>query len=741
MLRQRPAFWLVLMSSGLGAAAHADVHGRVVDAVTAAPIAGATVYGDAPEASVTTGDGFALPGEPPAVTVLAAGYAARIVDVAELGAEAAAPLVIDLAPEGPAGEVIEVAGGRVATTPGTTTLERAEITRVPGARGDVLSAVKNLPGIANNGALTPFSAGLIIRGASPEDSRILVDGFEIPVLYHFLGVQSVLPSEMIDDIEYLPGTFGVAHGRASGGIVSVTSRSGATEHRGFAELSFINAGGLIEGPIGKRGSYAVAGRRSVIDAILPFAIPDDAGLSFTAYPAYYDYQGAISYAPRDRWTLRGFVFGSNDHVELLDENDNAADPLMAGGVTNTTSFTRAIASATYRRPGLAATAAVSAYTDTNHVTIGPARYLRLDRDGIAGRAEATWDPTARLRLTAGAEADLTRTRFDMVFVRPPAEGEAADPNFTADAPLVARGEETAPDLGAWTAATVFPTPRVELSAGVRVDAFLRNDREVVQPRGHAIWRIADGSAVRAAAGLYTRPPEYLDEGLQDDLAPERAWQTSAGAEQRLAPGLTIKATAFYNRLSDLLVPSAARRDPSSASAGYANTGAGTSYGAELMLELRRADVFGWIAYTASRAERRDEPMAAARRFDYDQTHNLIVLGSWKLGERWQLGGRFQLTTGKPYTPVTGATYLAELDLYEPAFGAINSRRVEVQHQLDVRVDRIWTFSGWKLAAYLDVSNVYINAPAIDYQYNFDYSARTAVRTLPILPSFGVRGEF
>src|SRR4030095_15251835 len=104
------------------------------------------------------------------------------------------------------------------------TLRRDEITRVPGAHGDMLQAIKSLPGIARTDNFGPNS-GLVIRGSSPADSRIFVDGFEIPILYHFGGVQSVIPSEMIEELTYTPGGFGVEHGKASAGIVEVKTRS------------------------------------------------------------------------------------------------------------------------------------------------------------------------------------------------------------------------------------------------------------------------------------------------------------------------------------------------------------------------------------------------------------------------------------------------------------------------------------------------------------------------------------
>src|SRR5262249_46388531 len=84
------------------------------------------------------------------------------------------------------GEKIVVVDERVHETAGEQTLEREEIEHAPGARGDALQAIKNLPGIANDGlGFGSTGYGLIIRGGAPADSRIYVDGFAIPILYHF----------------------------------------------------------------------------------------------------------------------------------------------------------------------------------------------------------------------------------------------------------------------------------------------------------------------------------------------------------------------------------------------------------------------------------------------------------------------------------------------------------------------------------------------------------------------------
>ena len=218
-----------------------------------------------------------------------------------------------------------------------------------------------------------------------------------------------------------------------------------------------------------------------------------------------------------------------------------------------------------------------------------------------------------------------------------------------------------------------------------------------------------------------------------------------GLEQKIAKGITLTATAYNNYRSDLLVAAAARNQTmnTDGTGTYVNAGTGHSYGTELLLQARGEKFFGWAAYTYARSNRKDSPMDETRLFDTDQTHNLIVLGSMKFGrnDRWQLGGRFQLTSGSPYTPVTGAIFESDLNSYTPQYATVNSQRNPAQHQLDVRVDRAFAFKNWKLSAYLDVANVYMNAPVVGYDYNTNYTKRTETTGIPILPSIGVRGEF
>jgi hypothetical protein len=152
--------------------------------------------------------------------------------------------------------------------------------------------------------------------------------------------------------------------------------------------------------------------------------------------------------------------------------------------------------------------------------------------------------------------------------------------------------------------------------------------------------------------------------------------------------------------------------------------------------------FGWIAYTLSRSTRTDPPYYIEELYEYDQTHILTVLGSYKLGRGWEFGARFRLVSGNLYTPSLYGFYDesvgAQLSTTAyPAYGA----RLPLFNQLDMRVDKTWKFRTWKLGAYLDAQNVYNQQNVEGVSYNFNYTKQSYVNGIPFLPSFGLRAEF
>jgi len=90
-------------------------------------------------------------------------------------------------------------------------------------------ALNAMPGVVNQQIPLGYS-GVVIRGSSPQDSKVLIDDFEVPILFHPLGIRAVVPAESIESLTFIPGGFDVAFGRSSSG--SSSSRPGPAATRG-----------------------------------------------------------------------------------------------------------------------------------------------------------------------------------------------------------------------------------------------------------------------------------------------------------------------------------------------------------------------------------------------------------------------------------------------------------------------------------------------------------------------------
>ena len=126
---------------------------------------------------------------------------------------------------------------------------------------------------------------------------------------------------------------------------------------------------------------------------------------------------------------------------------------------------------------------------------------------------------------------------------------------------------------------------------------------------------------------------------------------------------------------------------------------------------------------------------------FDEPNVLNAVASWKPGKGFEVGMRYQFASGRPITPVIGATYDSDAGDYVPVYGTYRSNRLPAFSQLDARVERDWVFERWSIGAYLDCINVMNtkNVEAIEYDYRYRQSA--PVTSFPILPTLGVRGTW
>ncbi len=628
-----------------------------------------------------------------------------------------------------------------------TTLQLAEIQKVPGTQGDTLKVVQNLPGVAR----PAFNGGqLIIRGSSPQDSGVFLDGQRIPLLYHFGGLTSVYNSELLDSLDYLPGNFSAYFGNITGGVINVKSRAPRMDRiHGTVGVSLVESNAVVEGPISDTLGFFVAGRRSYVDLVLGLVPQNEDAPSFNVAPKYYDAQLKLHWTPlpRHTFTLQGLV--SNDKLGLLFERPADNDPSVSGEFELTTGFQQLRLAHAYQSGDFRLDTQGLVGGTLIDINIG-IRNLRIASFDTSLRSTAEYRFSDAVTLAGGLDIARSGAEVTARIQQPPREGEPPPSSVTQDL-LEVDGKYSQYFPALWTELRLRPLPGLLVVPGLRSESYVYTDqaeaRRTLNPRLAVRYALSEQVTLKGGAGLYHRPP-IQDEPSQSfgnpDLRPQRSIQYGLGAEWQPIPEWFVSVEGFYNRLSDMFVRSDAvvERNGEQVPERLKNGGRGRVYGAELL--VRRAvteRLFGWLAYTLSHSERRDRPDAAWRLFDNDQTHVLTAIASYKLGGGWEVGARFRFSSGNPNTPIVGSRRDDLTDVFVPIYGAVNSRRLPNFHQLDVRVDKTWVFDTWSLNAYLDLTNAY-NNPAIEgVQYSYNYSESAYLEGLPILPVLGAKGSF
>lgn len=742
-------FGLFLAVLGLPVWAWAGaVSGTVTDAGSLVPMQGVEVLVEGSERSAVTDENgaYRLRELPPGEYVLifqSTGYEPLKKTV--VVGEETLTVDADLSPTSEAftlAEVAVTARKDVADT-AKQTVSKEEIMTLPGAGADAVRVLDSLPGVARN-PVSAFATGPAIRGTSAEDSRYYVDGFDIPQLLHFGGLLTVINSEWIESLDYYAGGYSVRFGNALGGIVEINTR--APDHEkfsGVADITNYSSFVLMEAPFDKDGVWSGGGafRRSFIDFILPAFIPEDQG-SFTVVPKFWDYQAAVSWRPNPANTVRLFAYGSSDAFGLVNPNANeeqpTADqefdfvayfhqPTLTWTFTPSADFNNRLAFA-YQNQWLD----IAVFKDTR---------FGIGANVLHARDDVTWRPAKWNTLAVGVEAQAGT--FDVIadVIRPPKEGDPSanlfnERSFRYDEQLQAGVVEGYVEDTFKIADVVNLTPGVRATTGVFDDGENSVTKGYVDPRFFTRVFATKRLTFKGSVGEYHQYPQ-ADEMLPpfgtESVDPELAISYNAGAEYGFDGGYSLDVQGYYKQLDNLVAPTGA-----DAEEPYNNEGIGSVYGAELLARKELTDrLYGWLAYTFSVSERRDQPGDDWRYFDQDQRHNVVVVASYRLGESWRVGGRFTYATGLPFTPIEGALYNADTDSYVPLYSTeVNSERDEAIHQLDIRVDKAWVYTNWQLTTYLDLQNVYFQKQPVGYIYNYDYTEREALTLPTFYPTLG-----
>jgi len=608
----------------------------------------------------------------------------------------------------------------------------SEVARtLPGTGGDIVRVVQNLPGVARS----PLGIGqLLIRGTAPEDSRTYLDGAEIPLVFHFAGLSTVINGDAIEEVAFLPGNYGVRYGRSLGGVVDLRlSRKLPERSAGYASVDLFQATGFVQARLGEKAALTVSGRRSYIDAVLTPVLSGLGSASVQA-PRYYDVQTRLLAETGDSGTLDALLLWSDDRFAVVGSDADGAERTEIGLGTRFAKLRL-----------LHAQELGDGWRNEASVLLGPAQQT-FD---LAPRGTAREDA-----VTAAFREELYRGPGDRgVGLRAGVDIQAGSAGYDFDVPGFG-AREAASVARVAPGAYVEPTVRIgalDVVPGLRVDGLILDDRYAAwtwDPRVAA--RLGRGATtVKASSGLYSQWPTLRQAVQRPNLRAARAWQTAVGLDQRLTADVSLQLNAYTNQLSGLV---SGREDAFRFFTGpppvgpvdtgdYANDGTGAVWGSEALVRLQTERTTAWLSATVSRSTRVDRPGDTPGLFTYDQPVAITALGSHTMGRGWRLGARGRFGSGNPYTPVVNRFQTFDQRGFAPVYGALDSARIPPFWQLDVRVDKTWALRGWELTAYLDLQNA-TNAQNVEVMaWTYDYAAQDPITQIPIVPAFGVRGDF
>ncbi|HEY0194880.1 MAG TPA: TonB-dependent receptor, partial [Kofleriaceae bacterium] len=563
------------------------------------------------------------------------------------------------------------------------TLQRQQLTSVPGTFGDPIRVLQTLPGLSR----APFGLGLLlVRGSNPDDSGIYVDGHEVPALFHFLGGPSIFNAQMLDSIDLYPGGFPARFGRHHGGAVALELRPSTSDGvHGEAKVDFLDAGGYLRAPITKDLSIAVAGRRSYVDVFIGLFVPQpDKGGQRIVTPVYYDYQGRVDYNLHDNGRLSVFAIGSSDELHVLSKDPDAE---LSTDLNTAVKFFRLIG--TYERPiagDLKLTISPAWGRDSLTLTgaqadaAGPFTSVDVINSTLSYRMRVHGRLDARLTLDTGLDM-LSRVTSYQALV--PVD----------DTLINARGVDIPPSqlyrgaqligLAGYADLGIDVTERLKLVPSLRLDGYLIDGVSLgsVDPRLVAKYALSARWTIKAYVGQFSQPPqaEALDKRFGNPaVGLEHAIHTGLGYEWKPDRLWSIDSEIYYIRRRGLAVFTSEvvqNGDGSFTPVNFVSEGIADSYGLELQIKREISErVYGWLSYTFSRAHQRNHPDSEWTPTPFDEPHVLNAVASWKPGGGWELGARYQLASGRPDTPVIGATYDADTGRYVAVRGVARSIR-------------------------------------------------------------------
>lgn len=674
----------------------------------------------------------------------------------------------------------------------------AQIKKIPALLGevDVLKTLQLLPGVQSGGE---GQSGLYVRGGSPDQNLILLDGVPVYNANHLFGFFSVFNADAIKDVKLTKGGFPARYGGRLSSVLEINMKEGNNqEYHGSVSLGLISSKATFEGPIVKnKASFIVSARRTYIDVLarplISYALRQEGARGTFGY-YFYDLNAKINYriSDKDRLYFSAYTGDDKFYVSTIEEFENG-------------SFGRSEQSTRFNLGwGNITTAARWNHLWTNKLFSNvTATYSRYNFNTLIGTGNEEFNTAGELtdgeNLSANYDSGIDdismRVDFDYIpqpnhFVRFGAQGIVHQFNpglFEINAAITSNGTQgIALD-------TIFGQPTVnsleynvfieddykitdylKVNGGLHFSGFsLKNTNYTsLQPRISANFRLPNSYALKASFATMRQYVQYLTNenlGLPSDqwlptterIKPQDSWQVALGVARTFGEQYEVSVETYYKEMKNLI---GYKEGASLFQLGdwqdQVTQGRGNSYGAEVFIQKKNGRLTGWLGYTLSWSNRQfdDKNFGKWYPFKFDRRHDISIVGIYELTKRisfaatWVYGTGNAITFAESLVPsVTDSQYGTSSTFIE-YFKDRNDFRMGDYHRLDIGFDftrqRKRYKRTWTLGAYNAYSrrNPFFLARATSFETKPDGSttSKEVLRQyslFPIIPSISYKIDF
>ncbi len=661
------------------------------------------------------------------------------------------------------GEVKISAEREVAKTETRTSIVKVtplDIKQIPsvGGQPDIAQYLQILPGVIFTG---DQGGQLYIRGGSPIQNKVLLDGMVIYNPFHSIGLFSVFDTDIIRNADIFTGGFNAEHGGRISSVMDITTRDGNKKRlSGKIGASTFGAKALIEGPIkkqpekgGSSSSYILSIKNSYLEqsSKVFYKYIEEDGLPFN----FLDLYGKISINGENGSKVNLFGFKYTDKVNYKDISDYHWDANGLGA-----NFLVIPGRSPVLMEG------VLAYSNYK---------MSLEEDFAEPRTSSITGFNAGLNFTYFLGKNELKYGLEL-------NGFKTSFQFTNDVGVKIGDDE---DLNTTELAGYlkykFTSGKFLFEPGFRVQWYASLSNVSPEPRFAMKYNASDKTRIKLAAGLYSQnlisarsdkdvvnlfygflsgpdnlPEEFDGKTVKDKL--QKSQHLIVGIEQDISRNLTINLEVYYKNFSQLTNLNRNKIfDENNAPAGTPDSQKkdfiiekGYADGIDVSLKYDFNRLYLWGAYSFAFVERYDGFIWYYPH--YDRRHNMNLLASYTLGEKmqWEVSVRWNFGTGFPFTETQGyfekvrfddginSNYLTENGLLGIQYADLNKGRLPTYHRMDFNIKKKFFLSEHSvLEADLGVTNLYD-------RNNVFYVNRVTngvVYQLPFMPSFGLNLTF